>query len=289
MHINTYNCYLTTEEMKLPLSPVAVGTMEHQYQIHRPAGIPDYQFLYTESGEGIVTVREKDYRLTPGSCLITPPFFPHEYHALTPVWRTHYLSFRGRVADTCFPFQPDIRRVPKGIFMPAFNQIIQLREGKNADWRRACAGILYSLLVEVSETAGIVPPEASPVGGIPAAVAYISEHYCENCELGTLAEIASLSEGHFCRAFRAYTHKRPMEYIMHLRLEKAKALLVEQPDTPVSRIAQAVGFSGVSYFTHCFREYAGRTPTEYREKYGMAEKHAESAAARRARAGITEK
>lgn len=297
MHINSYNCYLTSEEMKLPLATVSAGVMQHQYQVHRPTGIPDYQFLYTGSGEGVVSIREKEYRLTPGTCFITPPFFPHDYRAVTPVWQTNYLTFRGRVVDACFPFPVDIRNVPSEVFMPVFTQIYQARlqsvsewhKTDWAEWRKNTAGVLFNLLIEIANLPGVVPVEAPPPGGIPAALAYISEHYCENCELATLAEIASLSEGHFCRAFRAYTHKRPMEYILHLRLEKAKALLVEQPNTPIARIALAVGFSGVSYFTHCFREYTQRTPSEYRECYDSGEKRAVNEAARRARAGLPQK
>ena len=53
-------------------------------------------------------------------------------------------------------------------------------------------------------------------------------------------------------------------YILKLRLEYAAQLLLEQPDKTVVQIASDSGFSSSAYFSNCFRQQFGMTPTDYR-------------------------
>jgi YesN/AraC family two-component response regulator len=52
------------------------------------------------------------------------------------------------------------------------------------------------------------------------------------------------------------------EYIRLMRLKKA-ALLLDKKWGPVSEVAYEVGFHNLSYFSKCFRELYGKTPSEY--------------------------
>lgn len=51
-----------------------------------------------------------------------------------------------------------------------------------------------------------------------------------------------------------------------LRIEKAKALLLERPDLPVSTIGTMVGYPDKSNFRKRFREIEECTPLEWRER-----------------------
>lgn len=53
-------------------------------------------------------------------------------------------------------------------------------------------------------------------------------------------------------------------YILKLRLDYAAKLLMEQPDKTVVQIASDSGFSSSSFFSNCFRQQFGMTPTDYR-------------------------
>jgi DNA-binding response OmpR family regulator len=52
------------------------------------------------------------------------------------------------------------------------------------------------------------------------------------------------------------------EFIRSLRLKRAASLLIQQQGN-VSEVAYGVGFSSLNYFTKCFRDYYGQTPSEY--------------------------
>ena len=59
-------------------------------------------------------------------------------------------------------------------------------------------------------------------------------------------------------------HGKMSTYILKLRLDYAAKLLMEQPDRTVVQIASDSGFSSSAYFSNCFRQQFGMTPTDYR-------------------------
>lgn len=92
---------------------------------------------------------------------------------------------------------------------------------------------------------------------------YVAAHYAEPITTRRLAEMCYLSEGHFCRFFKAATGKTPLSYVNEYRVDRAAKLLFET-DTPVTEIALSVGFSDVNYFSRVFRAIRGVSPTAYR-------------------------
>jgi len=65
------------------------------------------------------------------------------------------------------------------------------------------------------------------------------------------------------RLFRKYTGCSPRRYYLGLRIQHARLLLI-QTGMSVLDVALASGFESQSYFTKCYREHFGRTPTEER-------------------------
>lgn len=67
------------------------------------------------------------------------------------------------------------------------------------------------------------------------------------------------------RKTKALTGKSPIELLRTARLRKAAKMLTET-ERSISEITYACGFSVPSYFTKCFHEYYGMTPSEWKEK-----------------------
>jgi len=85
----------------------------------------------------------------------------------------------------------------------------------------------------------------------------------ENLTIARLAKVASLSQFHFARAFKAAVGKSPHEYVSGHRLERAKVLL-RREDQSLLDIAVALNFSSQANFTRAFRKGTGMTPGQYR-------------------------
>lgn len=93
--------------------------------------------------------------------------------------------------------------------------------------------------------------------------AYMREHLDEDIGLDDLAAEVKLSRFHFCTAFRLATGRTPHEWLVSLRVERARELLAD-PRISITEIALAVGYKTPSAFTASFRKVAGVTPTEFR-------------------------
>lgn len=100
--------------------------------------------------------------------------------------------------------------------------------------------------------------------GVSRAIVYMEQHFVRRIELARLAECARLSPTYFCSSFHAATGMTPWEYLIRLRLEKAKQLL-RNSDFTVSEIAQRTGFCDASYLTRVFRRHEQMTPRRYAE------------------------
>lgn len=78
----------------------------------------------------------------------------------------------------------------------------------------------------------------------------------------TLAKQVGFSEVYLRKQFLTHYHITPKQYILHLRLAKAKQLLLNTPFT-VKAIAQECGFASVYHFCRSFKQRTGQTPTQY--------------------------
>ncbi|MCY8535713.1 bifunctional transcriptional activator/DNA repair enzyme AdaA [Bacillus vallismortis] len=100
-------------------------------------------------------------------------------------------------------------------------------------------------------------------------IAFITEYVDRHCdEKLTLDVLALLSHGtpyHLHRTFKKIKGITPVDYIQHVRIEKAKTLLATFDD-PVSEVGKSVGLSNTSYFITLFKRKTGETPEAYRRQ-----------------------
>lgn len=92
----------------------------------------------------------------------------------------------------------------------------------------------------------------------------IEENYMNPLKLEEFAYLSGRSLASFKRDFSAIYKTSPAQYLKEKRLNKAKELLATT-DWPVTEICFAVGFENVSHFVRIYKEFSGRTPTEYRK------------------------
>jgi AraC-like DNA-binding protein len=97
-------------------------------------------------------------------------------------------------------------------------------------------------------------------------MSYINAHYMEPIRLATLAECAAMSESQLQRFFKRCTRMTISDYLTQLRIGRACALLM-QPDRPIGRIAEELGYGQASYFTRQFRATKGMTPLAFRRRF----------------------
>lgn len=67
--------------------------------------------------------------------------------------------------------------------------------------------------------------------------------------------------------FKRHVGKSLVEYLTHIRIQKAKQLLIGG-EWNIADVAEEVGFLDVKYFIKRFKKITGLTPSEYRKLFG---------------------
>jgi AraC family transcriptional regulator len=115
---------------------------------------------------------------------------------------------------------------------------------------------------------GTKPPSNNKVAyGLPRHVLrrIIERMRCFDSDLSlqALANESGYSRVHFVRMFKAATGSSPHNYLLNLKLERARELL-KNPSMPLIDIALDCGFSSHSHMSRLFHKFVGVTPSAYR-------------------------
>lgn len=98
------------------------------------------------------------------------------------------------------------------------------------------------------------------------AIPFIENHLHEKISISDMAKQFGLSEQYFRYLFEKQWGISPMQFIIDLRIRKAKTLLLLS-DMPIVKIAMACGFYDSSHFSNTFLKSEGIPPNEYRKKF----------------------
>jgi AraC family transcriptional regulator len=107
---------------------------------------------------------------------------------------------------------------------------------------------------------------------IQTVLHFLHNNLSGDLPVSALAARANVSLAHFSRIFRDAMGIAPHHYVRAARLDFARRLLT-QSTLPISRIAQACGFSSQSHLTSAFRSVNAMTPADYRAHFRAATNH----------------
>jgi AraC-like DNA-binding protein len=113
----------------------------------------------------------------------------------------------------------------------------------------------FSRLLELAATQTASNP-------LTAALAYVRSNLSQPLTVADMAEQVSLSPSAFAHLFRDVTGKSPYQFVIELRLDRARELLVDG-ELPVAVVSKEVGYASASHFIGEFRRRFGMTPRQY--------------------------
>lgn len=93
----------------------------------------------------------------------------------------------------------------------------------------------------------------------------IRQHLSAHIALREMAAACSLSVRHFSRSFRHTFGISARQYLIRLRLERARTLLAHT-NRPLAEIAHLCGFCDQAAFTRAFRKAERITPSQWRRQ-----------------------
>lgn len=101
---------------------------------------------------------------------------------------------------------------------------------------------------------------------VSETVDYINKNYSKHISLKEITQQAYLSKFHFSRIFKKHTSYAPYQYLITVRLNHSRQLLLNN-DYSIKEVADMCGFKRLDYFSALFKKKFKCSPSMYREIY----------------------
>ena len=108
--------------------------------------------------------------------------------------------------------------------------------------------------------------EHSFVSHVEACKAYIDTNLLKNIQVSDIAPALGLSRTYLSHLFKATEGITIQNYIQREKCRRAQRLLI-YTDYPLAMISEYLAFSSPGYFSSCFFQWYGMTPSQYRRVY----------------------
>ncbi|WP_248930824.1 helix-turn-helix transcriptional regulator [Paenibacillus hamazuiensis] len=239
----------------------------------------DYHLVhYVLTGKGRFRCLGHDYDLGPGSSFT---IFPGELVSYVSdgddPWSYRWIGFKGSGADELLHSIGISQHKP--VTQAAYNRKISalflrieqsLREGLVSCDLQA-GGYMRLILAGLTEhqmTAEPPKEETSVIRQqVEQAVRWLTLQYHQPISIENMAQSLGYHRTHLSKMFKQFTGMSPMSFLLKIRMERAKLLLLE-PLT-IEQVASSVGFSDALYFSKQFKKWYGRSPSEYRQDHNV--------------------
>ncbi len=95
---------------------------------------------------------------------------------------------------------------------------------------------------------------------------WIDRNFKEEVDIQQMADVALLNREHYIRLFKKAFQVTPRQYLIGLRIQHAKKLLIETNHS-ISSICHEIGFQSLSSFSGLFKQRTSYSPQVYRQKF----------------------
>ena len=240
----------------------------------REAGAEQNILILCTGGSGWFEINGVRQTLRTKQALLIPRGTPHAYAASErDPWTIQWLHFLGDDAAYFFTLLK-----PGSHIVPVESKLVAKLEGLFADACTALAGgftqqniicaaqaIRHMLgLIFFNNRAFHPRTKAASTESLEKTLALLRERVDSVLTVAELARAAGLSVTHFSRLFRQHTGFAPMDYFIHLKMQRACRFLTLTPLT-VKEVAARIGYEDPYYFSRLFCKVMGTPPSEYRK------------------------
>nr|WP_315220723.1 AraC family transcriptional regulator [uncultured Flavobacterium sp.] len=95
---------------------------------------------------------------------------------------------------------------------------------------------------------------------------YVKDHFQEPISVDEVSSLVSMTTPSFCRYFKKISNKTFTEFVNEYRLVHASKLLAEKPIS-INDVCYESGFNNFSHFSKSFKQYTGKSASQYRQEH----------------------
>lgn len=233
-----------------------------------------YELYFLTKGERIFFLSNALYKVAAPVLVIIPPHVMHKTEGAA------FERYNVNISpDYLNPYQKDVLNTQAlQIIRPTSMQaqeLISIFEkamiAKQSE--KHAAHILhalfsYSIYLLQNMEKRILPPKAFAPKDIPPTILkiidFLHEHYSQPITLQSLSNTFFIPKTTLVYNFKKYTNCSPIDFLLNIRLTKAKELLMRSKKR-VEEIAEHCGFSSANYFGLIFKKKEGISPLQYKK------------------------
>ncbi|QJD84704.1 AraC family transcriptional regulator [Cohnella herbarum] len=258
---------------------------------------PFHELLFISSGKVTIDWIEHSYTVNGPALFIFPPHSPHRIRQMSSVLQCWFIEMR-LLQSNYAPNAASIvlwnqaqasldwnepRLAPIRNVMQAIESMLPSNGIRNArvPFQQLLACDIQKLLLLIDQYIHVYQAEIngsstsdprndkwSAHQDIYELVRHMEMFFTEDISLDRLAERSGYTQSYVSRLFREITEFSPQQYLNELRMSAATSYLYTT-NMSVQKIAEAVGYPGIHYFSRMFKKKFGVSPSEWRQKHTL--------------------
>jgi AraC-like DNA-binding protein len=241
----------------------------------------EYQIIYITHGEGFFESEHGKLQPIKTGAIIL--LFPNERHRYKPNpetgWHEYWIGLKGPIIDNFihngfFNIQKPVLDI--GLKENIFNLFLDLIEKTKSEkpgYQPLIAGaavyLLGTIYSELMQASFLGESHIELI--IDKARFLLRDHMNQHTTPEDIAKELQVGYSWFRKTFKQYTGMAPNQYLIQLKIQQSKELLLI-PENSVKSVAYRLNFESVPYFSKLFKIKTGLSPQDYRniglKKYG---------------------
>ncbi len=253
------------------------GRHPEQYTLNWKTGrvLQEFQIVYITRGKGVFWSESSGtLAIRPGSVFLLFPGIRHRYrpHRMTG-WDEYWVGFTGDHAKLLMeafftPRKPVVHTGINADIQTLFRDACALAANESFGFRAIIAAKTMEIMAQTHVLShGEIARQPTNQRLIRETGTLLNEQLPVRFDFNAHALKNGMSYSSFRRLFKAHTGLAPNQYLLDLKLRKARDLLSGTP-LQIQQIAAECGFENHFYFTRIFTQRNGLTPLAYRKQKG---------------------
>lgn len=244
------------------------------------------EMTYILSGKGKYIINTMEYDVEAGDLVICNPGVKHTHIVVNPKEPT--IEFIAGFTDFHFKnMEPNSIELKDGgciihttselkqqLSMHCYAMIAEKESNHVGQYFMFKSHLIQMLLLIIREIIDVERPTQKSYNfesynksyAVKRIIHYLNENYEHKISLEQIAHNMYLSPVYISKIFKEETGESPINYLIKIRLEKAKEILLEENSGSIKSIANQVGYEDVYHFSKLFKKYYGISPLYYKKR-----------------------
>ena len=236
------------------------------------------EIAYILSGKALFNIDKKQYEVKEGDLIIINPNEIHNGLVLEPEnpsleFFIGFKDFKYKNMENNTLFKNEFpvitssfytRKYLKNLIEAILYENSQNQEGKYFMLKTYLIQFILLVIREKDKEKNVNETAKSKVS--KEISEYFHNHFSEKISLEQIAKNMYLSPFYISKIFKEEVGDTPINYLIKIRLEHAKELLLSHSNLSIKEIASIVGYDDAYYFSKIFKKYYGYSPAEFKKR-----------------------